>query len=177
MSRLDLGIFFLLIVGFLAAGYMRNLVWKDEVEVWRDAGGKSPQKVRPHNNLGNALRDDAGLLHEAVKEYRTAIRIAPGEVPPRHNISVAYLMLGMYDEAEKELLAAIRLMPDHPTLPSSSTRTTGWQGTTSSGSGGGRARSERCCAKQLVERVLGELPRRKAARRWCRRYAPERRPV
>jgi tetratricopeptide (TPR) repeat protein len=116
MSRLDLGIFFLLIVGFLAAGYMRNLVWKDEVEVWRDAGGKSPQKVRPHNNLGNALRDDAGLLHEAVKEYRTAIRIAPGEVPPRHNISVAYLMLGMYDEAEKELLVAIRLMPDHPTL-------------------------------------------------------------
>ncbi|MHC4359028.1 MAG: tetratricopeptide repeat protein [Planctomycetota bacterium] len=94
----------------------RNFAWQDEVTIWRDSSLKSPRRVRPHNNLGNALRDDAGRPVLAISEYRAAINIAPFEVPPRHNLSVAYIMLEMYEEAEKELHFAIQLMPENHVL-------------------------------------------------------------
>jgi Flp pilus assembly protein TadD len=106
----------LLLVVLSIATVKRNFAWQDEVTIWRDSSLKSPQRVRPHNNLGNALRDDAGRPALAISEYEAAINIAPFEVPPRHNLSVAYIMLEMYDEAEKELQFATQLMPESHVL-------------------------------------------------------------
>ncbi|MBI3753364.1 MAG: hypothetical protein HY266_04865 [Deltaproteobacteria bacterium] len=110
-------LFFIAAAIFLSiAAFQRNSVWQTEISVWQDARDKALYKVRPHNNLGNALRDDANLPEKAILEYTMAIALAPGEVPPRHNIAVAYLMLAKYDEAERELLMGIRLMPNNPVL-------------------------------------------------------------
>ena len=40
--------------------YQRNLLYQDPLLLWSDTVAKSPNKARPHNNLGYAyaLRDD-----------------------------------------------------------------------------------------------------------------------
>jgi len=37
--------------------YERNTIWSNAVSLWSDVVKKSPQKARPHNNLGNGLKD------------------------------------------------------------------------------------------------------------------------
>ena len=92
--------------------YMRNTMWQDEFTIWQDASVKSPHKVRPHNNLGNAMRDDRRMPELAIVEYKKAIALAPEEIPPRHNLVVAYLMLGRLTDAERELKEALLIEPD-----------------------------------------------------------------
>lgn len=108
-------VFISIIILSLAAVY-RNSIWLDEVTLWGDARDKSPYKARPYNNLGNALRDDYGLPEKAILEYRRAIMVAPNDVPPRHNLVVAYLMIERYDDAAEELLRAINIQPENPIL-------------------------------------------------------------
>ncbi len=115
-SRFELVFFLVILLVLVFAVHRRNVVWADEVSSWRNARLASPGKVRPINNYANALRDDAGDPRSAIKEYREAIRVAPLQVPPRSNLAVAYLMLGMYDEAVIELEVAVSMMPDHHVL-------------------------------------------------------------
>jgi hypothetical protein len=46
--------FAIVISVFSAAAYARNNVWRTETALWQDCVAKSPQKARPHNNLGLA---------------------------------------------------------------------------------------------------------------------------
>jgi tetratricopeptide (TPR) repeat protein len=92
-----------------AATYARNRVWKDELTLWSDVVAKSPQKARPHNNLGVALAE-AGRFAEAIPEYREAIRLDPGFGDPHNNLGIALYSTGRgLDEAIREYREAIRL--------------------------------------------------------------------
>jgi tetratricopeptide (TPR) repeat protein len=70
--------------------YERNLLYEDRLLLWSDAVRKSPNKARPHNNLGYAyaLRDD---WDHAIKEFRTAARLDPDFILAQQNLRDAYL--------------------------------------------------------------------------------------
>jgi len=70
--------------------YQRNALYRDPVLLWSDTVEKSPQKARPHNNLGHAyaLRDD---WDHAIEEFRIAARLDPGYALAHKNLRDAYL--------------------------------------------------------------------------------------
>jgi protein O-mannosyl-transferase len=70
--------------------YQRNLLYQDRQLLWSDAVKKSPNKARPHNNLGYAyaLRND---WDRAIEEFRTAARLDPDFLLARDNLRDAYL--------------------------------------------------------------------------------------
>jgi protein O-mannosyl-transferase len=72
------------------ATYHRNALYRDPVLLWSDTVDKSPNKARPHNNLGHAyaLRDD---WDRAVEEFRIAAQLDRDYVPAQNNLRDAYL--------------------------------------------------------------------------------------
>lgn len=76
----------------------RNLAWQTKLALWQDAAVKSPNKSRPHNNLGNAYLL-LGNAATAADNYRTAIRLDPDNIEPYYNLALALKNLGQIDEA------------------------------------------------------------------------------
>ncbi|MGQ0666897.1 MAG: tetratricopeptide repeat protein [Nitrospiraceae bacterium] len=68
----------------------RNQLYHDRLLLWSDAVAKSPDKARPHNNLGYAyaLRDD---WDRAIEEFRAAARLDPDFILAQQNLRDAYL--------------------------------------------------------------------------------------
>ena len=72
--------------------YQRNLLYQDRLLLWSDAVRKSPNKARPHNNLGYAYaRDD---WDRAIDEFRTAARLDPDFIIAQQNLRDAYHRVG-----------------------------------------------------------------------------------
>jgi Flp pilus assembly protein TadD len=94
------------------ATYQRNMVWRDTLSLWTDVVRKSPGKVRPHDNLGVALRR-RGDLEGAIAEYRTALRLNPNHVSTHDNLGVALYTTGDLEGAIAEFRTALRLNPNH----------------------------------------------------------------
>lgn len=80
------------------ATQQRNQVWKTKLALWEDAAAKSPNKSRPHNNLGNAYLLLGNAL-SAADNYRTAIRLDPDNIEAYYNLALALKNLGRFDEA------------------------------------------------------------------------------
>ena len=82
------------------ATFQRNMVWQSKLSLWADSAKKSPNKSRPHNNMGNCY-----LLSEnyraAIVAYRTAIRLDPSNIEAYYNLSLALRSLGQVEEALK----------------------------------------------------------------------------
>jgi len=88
--------------------YQRNAVWGDELALWRDVVAKSPDKARPHHNLGQALEkqdDDEG----ALREYVEAVRIMPCNWKTLNNIGYVLKKVGRYEDAKIYYLEAMRI--------------------------------------------------------------------
>ncbi len=93
--------------------HKRNIVWKTDISLWKDAVDKSPNKARAYGNLGMAYADQ-GRWKEAARKYRESLRIEPDYFKSRNNLGSAYLNLTRYQEALQEYQTALRLNPDHP---------------------------------------------------------------
>jgi tetratricopeptide (TPR) repeat protein len=97
---------------FCAWTFERNTVWSSDVAIWSDTVTKSPQKARPHNNLGNALkrrRDIAG----AIAQYRQALRINPNYTKAYNNLGNALAAQGEYGQAVEQFKHALQLNPTY----------------------------------------------------------------
>jgi protein O-mannosyl-transferase len=70
--------------------YERNLLYQDRLLLWSDAVQKSPNKARPHNNLGYAYALH-GDWDRAIDEFRTAARLDPDFFLAQQNLRDAYL--------------------------------------------------------------------------------------
>lgn len=70
--------------------YQRNLLYHDPLLLWSDAVKKSPNKARPHNNLGYAYALH-GDWDRAIEEFRTAARLDPAFILAQQNLRDAYL--------------------------------------------------------------------------------------
>lgn len=70
--------------------YQRNQLYRDQISLWSDAVLKSPDKARPHNNVGYAYTLQ-GDWDRAIEEFRTAVRLDPDYILAQQNLRKAYL--------------------------------------------------------------------------------------
>jgi Tfp pilus assembly protein PilF len=79
-----------LVVCLCVFTHQRNALYRDPVLLWSDSVEKSPQKARPHSNLGHGylLRDD---WDRAIEEFRIAAKLDPDYVLAQENLRKAYL--------------------------------------------------------------------------------------
>lgn len=70
--------------------FQRNQLYQDRLLLWSDAVRKSPNKARPHNNLGHAYALH-GDWDRAIDEFRTAARLDPDFILAQQNLRDAYL--------------------------------------------------------------------------------------
>jgi tetratricopeptide (TPR) repeat protein len=95
---------------FCAWTFERNSVWGSDVAIWSDTVTKSPQKARPHNNLGNALKL-RGDIAGAIAQYKEALRINPNYTKAYNNLGNALAAQGNYDQAVEQFEHALQLNP------------------------------------------------------------------
>ena len=108
-GRLETLVFFVIIILMGVLAYGRNLTWQDEISLWQDSFRKSPNKVRPANNLAKGLLEE-GRCQEAVGILRTAIEKDPYYAEPYYNLGLCYVRAGRYDEALKSFKEVVRIM-------------------------------------------------------------------
>jgi len=92
--------------------YERNKAWSDDVTLWRDCAEKSPQKARPHNNLGLALAG-RGSFAEAISYYTEALRLRPDFAEAHNNLGNALLDTGKIEEAISQYTETLRIKPGY----------------------------------------------------------------
>ncbi|PQP35664.1 hypothetical protein C6A37_01495 [Desulfobacteraceae bacterium SEEP-SAG9] len=92
--------------------YQRNSVWQDRVTLWKDCVQKSPNKARPHYNLGNALVAQ-NRLSEAIGHYFMAARINPDDPDTQNNIGNVLSKQGKENEAIPYFYEALQIDPNH----------------------------------------------------------------
>ena len=107
-------IFFLLfasIVMILAARtWVQTGYWKNSLTLFTHAIELDENNIIARNNIGKALIEK-GLVEEAVRHYRGALRYHPNYVSAHKNLGAALAMLGQTDEAILHLFEALRIDP------------------------------------------------------------------
>jgi tetratricopeptide (TPR) repeat protein len=111
LHRIGVAIFVTVIIMFSVLTYSRNNIWSSEIALWQDNVEKSPQKDRPHNNLGLAL-NDRGRSEEAIEHYLQALRINPESAEVHNNLGLALNDQGRTKEAIAHYLQALRINPE-----------------------------------------------------------------
>ena len=84
----------------------------DELIASERAAAERPES---HVNVGNAFAD-AGRLDEAERSFRTALRLAPDDVPALVNLADVLRARGRPPEGEAVLAAAARRLPNEAAL-------------------------------------------------------------
>ncbi len=92
--------------------YARNMIWKDPILLWEDVVSKSPDKARPHNNLGKAYWE-RGLKDKAFEEYSIAVKLDPMFPQALTNIANMYREKGQLNRALQHYQMAIFLAPTY----------------------------------------------------------------
>lgn len=90
----------------------RNKIWKDELTLWADAKHKSPNLIRPYNNLGEA-HDKLGNYDQAVDEFKKALNINPNYFFGLNNLGNVYGKQKKYEEAISYFQKALNQKPDY----------------------------------------------------------------
>jgi tetratricopeptide (TPR) repeat protein len=102
-----------IIILLAGAAYARNGVWENGVRLWSNVVSKSPEKARPHNNLGQAL-NEKGRTDEAIEQYKKALALYPRFAEARFNLGNAYKDRGDLINAEKAWKKTLEIKPSHP---------------------------------------------------------------
>ena len=90
----------------------RNGDWADEVSLWNDAKKKSPNLVRPYNNVGEAY-DKLGKYDEAIIEFEGALKINPNYFFGLNNLGNIYGKQRKLPEAIGYFERALEQKPDY----------------------------------------------------------------
>ncbi len=102
----------LLLIFYSAGVVQRNTVWKDEVSLWSDAKKKSPNLVRPYNNLGEAY-DKRGKYDKAIVEFEAALQLNPTYFFALNNLGNVYGKQKNYPTAIVYFEKALKQKPDY----------------------------------------------------------------
>jgi len=97
----EIVIYGLVILLLMAGTYWRNRTWNSPIELWADCVKKSPNKQRPHYNLGNEFSRQ-GKYQEAVFHLSEALRIKPNLAATHYNLGNVYLIIGNRELAIEE---------------------------------------------------------------------------
>jgi len=90
--------------------FERNRDWKDDLTIWTDTVKKSPQKARPHLNLGKAF-SSRDMLDEAIHHYSIAASLKPNYEKAYYNLGNALAKKGDPQKAIEHYQRALRLTP------------------------------------------------------------------
>ncbi len=89
---------------------LRNQFYLSAETLWADSAKKSPNKVKPHINLGNMLSAQ-GKFEEAIKHYSTALSLEYSQPEAHNNLGAALMQLERVDEAIISFTNATRINP------------------------------------------------------------------
>jgi tetratricopeptide (TPR) repeat protein len=92
-------VFILIICLFSYLTYQRNAVWKNDITLWSDAVKKSPNKLRPHQNLCVGYYAEQ-KYSEAIAECKAALQIDSSDMVSYNNLILMLNILGQTQEAE-----------------------------------------------------------------------------
>ena len=95
-----------------AATYARNGVWENGVRLWSDVVSKSPEKAKPHFNLGNAYKENEDLINAEIA-WRRTIEIEPRNSLALNQLGNVHLISGMLLEAKEYYTAAVESDKTH----------------------------------------------------------------
>ena len=102
----------LILLCFSIGVIIRNGDWKDEVTLWTDAKKKSPNLVRPYNNVGEAY-DKLGKYDEAIVEFEGALKIEPNYFFGLNNLGNIYGKQRKLPQAIGYFQRALEQKPDY----------------------------------------------------------------
>jgi protein O-mannosyl-transferase len=102
----------IILILFSIGVMIRNGDWKDEVTLWNDAKKKSPNLVRPYNNVGEAY-DKLGKYDEAIIEFESALKINPDYFFGLNNLGNIYGKQRKLPEAIQYFQRALEQKPDY----------------------------------------------------------------
>jgi protein O-mannosyl-transferase len=103
----------ILILLFYSMGVItRNEAWTDEVTLWNDAKKKSPNLVRPYNNVGEAY-DKLGKYDKAIVEFEGSLKIDPNYFFGLNNLGNIYGKQRKLPEAISYFQKALKLKPNY----------------------------------------------------------------
>jgi protein O-mannosyl-transferase len=88
--------------------YQRNTVWENEFTLWSDTVKKSPNKARPHNNLGIYYQLH-GKIEEAKTEYLKTLNIEPKNIDALNDLGNILSEEGNTTEAKSLFQRAMSL--------------------------------------------------------------------
>jgi tetratricopeptide (TPR) repeat protein len=103
-------IFVLFLACFAGLASSRGMVWKSSHSLWRDTVTKAPGLARAHTNYGIELKN-MGLLNDAAREYRMAIKLDPMTTWSYNNLANIYSEQGKYDESKEAYGRALEIAP------------------------------------------------------------------
>jgi tetratricopeptide (TPR) repeat protein len=113
VGRCALGGFVLIIAEIYAfETAKRNLVWRNELSLWRDTVKKAPDNFLPHTNLAISLAR-GGELDEALNEISTAIQLSPRDDTLHFVLGQVLYQKRLYRESLKAVERALALNPGH----------------------------------------------------------------
>jgi tetratricopeptide (TPR) repeat protein len=90
----------------------RNSDWQDGLSLWSQTLKHVPNSPGVHSNLGRAYYDK-GMLDEAFKEFKTAIKLDPKAYKAHYNLGFAYEQKGLIPEAIQAYERTIRINPKY----------------------------------------------------------------
>jgi tetratricopeptide (TPR) repeat protein len=101
----------LIIAGFGAGTYIRNLAWQSEKSLWEDAVVKAPNSVRAWHNLALSHYAAAGRFEEAILLYRKALTLEKNNIHQESliysNMAASFYYQGDYQQAAQYCTKAL----------------------------------------------------------------------
>ena len=110
-TRVAVTVFTVVAIIFSLGTIQRNRIWQNEVSLWQDCVMKSPDKARPHYNLGLVLAEN-GQSQKAIEHYRQAIKIDPDTATFHTNLAIELAALGDLDGAMHHYGKALSIAPN-----------------------------------------------------------------
>jgi tetratricopeptide (TPR) repeat protein len=98
------------VIALCFATWQRNQVWGSVAGLWRDCIVKSPEKVRPYNNLANALTAQ-GRVDEAIELLGVALKLKPDSASTLRNLGAALEKKGLVEDAIGQYQLALNAGP------------------------------------------------------------------
>jgi len=103
----------ILVILVLSGGtFVRNKVWASELSLWQDVVNKSPDKARPHSNLGAAYVK-LGEMSLAAEHLERAIEVDSEYAEAYNNLGLIKTKEGDLEEASELFTKSIHISPNY----------------------------------------------------------------